>query len=236
MKINTVLFDLDGTLLPMDQDAFIRSYFGRMAQKLAPHGYEPKALQQAIFAGMDAMFKNDGSCTNEDAFWRVFCGIFGERALEDKPLFEDFYRNEFQLVRESCGFFPEAAPLVRALKAKGLSVVLATNPLFPAVATHSRVRWAGMEPEDFDYITTYENSAFSKPNPKYYEEIAGKLGLDPARCLMVGNDAQEDMVASTLGMRVFLLTPCLINRKNLDLSAYPQGGFEELRAYLDALE
>ena len=38
MKITTVLFDLDGTLLPMDQDAFIKDYFGRLARHLAPHG------------------------------------------------------------------------------------------------------------------------------------------------------------------------------------------------------
>ena len=32
MKITTVLFDLDGTLLPMDQDVFIKDYFGRLAR------------------------------------------------------------------------------------------------------------------------------------------------------------------------------------------------------------
>lgn len=34
--MNTVLFDLDGTLLPMDQEAFIRLYFGALTQKF-PH-------------------------------------------------------------------------------------------------------------------------------------------------------------------------------------------------------
>jgi len=35
--MNTVLFDLDGTLLPMDQEAFIRLYFGALTQKFAAH-------------------------------------------------------------------------------------------------------------------------------------------------------------------------------------------------------
>lgn len=48
MKITTVLFDLDGTLLPMDQDVFIKDYFGRLARKLAPYGYEPKKLIEAV--------------------------------------------------------------------------------------------------------------------------------------------------------------------------------------------
>ena len=30
-------------------------------------------------------------------------------------------------------------------------------------------------------------------------------------------------------MQVFLLTPCIINRKGLDITRYPQGGFEELK-------
>ena len=35
MSIKAVLFDLDGTLLPMDMDVFINSYFGLLARKLA---------------------------------------------------------------------------------------------------------------------------------------------------------------------------------------------------------
>ena len=42
--ITTVLFDLDGTLLPMDQEVFVKDYFGRIAAKVAPAGYDPKRL------------------------------------------------------------------------------------------------------------------------------------------------------------------------------------------------
>ena len=52
---------------------------------------------------------------------------------------------------------------------------------------------------------------------------------------MVGNDVQEDMVAATLGMKVFLLTDCLINKEGKDIQEYPHGGFEELRKYLKEL-
>ena len=50
MYLTTVLFDLDGTLLPMDQEAFTTGYFKLLAKKLAPHGYEPKSLVDAIWA------------------------------------------------------------------------------------------------------------------------------------------------------------------------------------------
>ena len=52
---------------------------------------------------------------------------------------------------------------------------------------------------------------------------------------MVGNDVGEDMVAENLGMQVFLLTDCLINKKSADLSRYPHGGFPELLALLSSL-
>lgn len=231
MNMTTVLFDLDGTLLPMDQETFIEAYFSRLAAKLAPHGYESKKLLKSIYAGIGAMVKNDGSCTNEDAFWKTFCTLHGERALDDKLVFEEFYRNEFQQVQESCGFAPEASGLVKKLKACGLHVVLATNPLFPAVATESRIRWAGLNKDDFELVTTYENSRFCKPNPAYYKEILDKLGLSAQECVMVGNDVQEDGAASALGMRVFILTDCLIDRSEGE-SALPHGGFDALEAYL----
>ena len=44
MSIKAVLFDLDGTLLPMDQDEFVKAYSMGLAKKLAPHGYEPEKL------------------------------------------------------------------------------------------------------------------------------------------------------------------------------------------------
>lgn len=230
--IKTVFFDLDGTLLPMDQDAFVQSYLGRMATKLSTHGYDPQTLVKTIWKGTAAMVRNDGTSTNETVFWKVFCAVFGEDARKDEPLFDEFYRNEFQQVQHDCGFDRRAAETVHALHQMGLTTVLATNPLFPAVATHSRVRWAGLNPDDFLHITTYENSSFCKPNPDYYREILGKLQLKPEECLMVGNDVTEDMVALELNMKVFLLTDCLINKSGSDISPYARGSFPELLSYI----
>lgn len=235
MDITTVLFDLDGTLLPMDQDEFVKGYFGLLAAKLAPRGYEAKRLIDGIWAGTAAMVKNDGSRVNEEVFWRKFAQLLGENTLADKPLFDEFYAKDFQAAKRFCPVNPQAAEAVRAVKAAGCRVVLATNPIFPAVATESRVRWVGLEPSDFELYTTYENSHWCKPNLNYYREILDKLGLRPDECLMVGNDVAEDMAARELGMEVFLLTDCLINREGKDITAYPHGGFPELVDYLTQL-
>lgn len=232
--MKTVLFDLDGTLLPMDQDHFVKAYFGGLATTLIPYGYEPNRLIQNIWSGTKAMIKNNGSKTNEAAFWDHFASLYEEDVRKDEPLFAHFYENEFQLVRNVCGFSQEASKILAMLKEKGCRIILATNPIFPAIATHSRIRWAGLQPEDFEWITTYENSSHCKPNIEYYRDILAHIDESADNCIMVGNDVNEDMIAGELGMDVFLLTDCLINRDSKDLTNYPKGSFTELMTYLKA--
>ena len=228
MEIKNVLFDLDGTLLPMDMEEFTNGYFGLLTEMMAPRGYDPEALIGAVWAGTAAMVKNDGSRTNEDAFWAKFAQLFGAEALADQPLFEEFYANEFQRARRFCGYDSLAAQAVRTIKASGRRVVLATNPIFPAAATRSRLSWAGLEPAGFELVTTYENSRYCKPNVNYYREILDQLGLRGEDCLMVGDDMTEDTAAAELGMQVFLITSCLINKEGKDVNAWPHGGFDDL--------
>lgn len=228
MKPSFILFDLDGTLLPMDQSAFIDGYFQLLANKLTPRGYDAKALVKAIWAGTAAMVQNDGTKSNESAFWTQFQSIFGEKVAEDKPLFEEFYAVEFQQAAKLCGFNPMAKTTIERLKAHGFQLALATNPLFPAVATESRIRWAGLDPSDFAIYTTYENSRWCKPSLGYYRELLQKLNCAPQDAMMVGNDVDEDMVVQQLGCQVFLLTDCLINKSNAALSQFPHGSFSDL--------
>lgn len=235
MQIKAVLFDLDGTLLPMDQDAFTRRYFKLLAAKLAPRGYDPEKLIECVWAGTRAMVKNDGSCTNEEAFWNCFAALLGPQVRDDMPVFEEFYHNEFSGAKDACGFNPKAAQAVAQIRAWGLRTALATNPLFPAIATENRIAWAGLKPDDFEFYTTYENSRHCKPNPDYYRDILAWLNLQAQDCLMVGNDVDEDMIAaSSIGMKVFLLEDCLLNRSSRDTDIYPRGSFDALLNYIQS--
>ena len=235
MSIKAVLFDLDGTLLPMDQDKFVGAYFKLLTARLATIGYDPKVFGDCLYKGVAAMVMNDGTCLNEKRFWDVFTAMFGEESMKDKPFVDEFYRTEFNQVQQACGYSPMAKEIINTVRARGLRPILATNPLFPAMATENRMRWAGLEPEDFEYYTVYDNSHYCKPNPKYYLEILERIGCKPEECVMVGNDVGEDMLVEDLGMKTFLLTDCLINKKNVDISKYAQGGFEELKAFIESL-
>ncbi len=232
--IKAIFFDLDGTLLPMDQDVFVRAYLGELCKKLAPMGYDPKKVAVATMTATGAMQTNDGSKTNMEAFWDCFCGILGEELRGQIPMFDDFYRNEFHRVKDVCGFNAKAKETVDRVKMAGYRVGLATNPLFPRLATIGRIGWAGLDPEDFEFITTYENSVHCKPNPDYYKDLLELIDVPAEQILMVGNDVKEDMVAETVGMDVFLLTDCMINSENKDISGYKQGDLDALLAYLGA--
>ena len=235
MKLKAVFFDLDGTLLPMDQDVFINAYIGGLTKKLSPLGYDPKAVASALWKGTGDMVKNDGSKRNDRVFWDRFAEILGEDIRNEEPTLDDFYANEFQQVKAFCGYAPMAKEIVDRLKQRGVTVILATNPFFPAIATNSRIRWAGLKPEDFDFVTTYENSSYCKPNPHYYRWLLNKFDLSPEECLMVGNDVGDDMVAEELGMKVFLLTDCLINKTERKIEEFNHGSFDELVEYIEEI-
>jgi FMN phosphatase YigB (HAD superfamily) len=232
--IKAVCFDLDGTLLPMDVDQFCVHYFGMLARHMAPHGYEPKKLINTIMLSSKGMYENDGSRTNEQVFWDLFCGVFGDAARKDEPKFATFYEKDFDKARAACGFDAAAAPALRACKEMGLRVCVATNPLFPRIATYKRLQWAGIDPDEVEFFTAYEDSSFCKPSAGYFRYVTEKLGLSPAECLMVGNDVREDVVASTaFGMHSFLLlNDFLLNKDHVDITTLPRGNFDDMLAYV----
>ena len=236
MKIKAVLFDLDGTLLPMDQERFFREYFKLLAIKLYPYGYDdPKKLVKVIWGGVNEVEKNDGSKLNEEVFWDFFNKGFPEKDADKISVLREFYLNEFQELKAVCGYNPNADRTVKAIKGKGIVTVVATKPIFPDEANISRMKWAGLDGDDFEFYTSYDKCRFCKPDVRYYSEIAEKLGVLPEECLMVGNDVSEDMTAEKIGMKVFLLTDCLINSENKDISCYKSGGFADLLEYIDEL-
>ncbi len=203
--MNTIIFDLDGTLLPMDQDLFLKNYFKALSKKLSCHGYEPEELINSVLQGTKAMIMNNGKKTNEEVFWDTFANIHGEKSRESIPVFEKFYEEEFDKLKVYTSPASYAKEYIEILKMKKYNLILATNPLFPRIATHCRIKWAGIRPEDFSYITTYENSSHSKPNLDYYREVLSNTGKNPEECFMIGNDPEEDMIIEELGVRTFLL-------------------------------
>ena len=228
--MKTILIDLDGTLLHMDQDKFIKTYFGEVAKKFSKD-FDSELILQGLIAGTKAMYKNDGTLTNEDIFWKVFKEITNYSKEDTIDLFEDFYLNEFENARVATSYTPYAKKLIDVLKDKGYEIIVATNPLFPKIATQKRLEWAGLDLNDFKEFTTYENYHYTKPNPLYFKEILDKFNLKAENCIMIGNDIDEDLAAKEIGLEAIVVTDNLINRSNKDIEAKFVGTIEELVEY-----
>lgn len=142
--LKAVFFDLDGTLLPLNEDEFSHAYFKLLAEHMEPYGY-----------------------TKDE--------------------------------------------IINEIKSLSLKVMLTTNPIFPFVATKERMGFIGLKPEDFDYVTTYENSKYTKPNPLYFKEVMDLFNLKSDEVILFGNNTKEDGdAARALGIKCYLVTGNII--------------------------
>lgn len=204
--IKAVIFDLDGTLVPLKDDEFVKAYFGLLCKKLFPFGYDKDLLIKTVLTGDKMMRLNDGSVTNEVVFWNEFAKVYGEEKKADEKHFHDFYLNEFNGVKIVAGENPKAREVIDFCKSKGLKTIVATSPVFPIEAMIARLGFVGLKESDFDYISNYSNSTYSKPNPKFFEEILEKNNLKPEEVLFFGNSEKEDgKPAKSLGIKAFMV-------------------------------
>ena len=231
--MNTVLFDLDGTLLPMDMDGFEKVYFKGLCAHI--DDLPPQELIRVIRAGLVAMAQNDGSRTNREAFADCFTAESGVDYYANEDRFLAYYRTDFQKCAAVCGISDLSRRIVDMLKSKGYRIAIATNPIFPQIATWSRLQWLGLSPEEFELVTTFENCCHAKPAPAYYGEVCQTIGADPSDCVMIGNDVEEDGAAASLGMDVILVTDCLLNGKGLPTGAFRLMTLEDILVWAEGL-
>jgi FMN phosphatase YigB (HAD superfamily) len=214
---DAILFDLDGTLLALDNDRFVKYYFKALAPHLAPY-FGDRDFTKPVLYGTEAMMKSDGK---NGTLRQVFNEAFDKQSpvpfAQLEPVFLNFYRTDFNQVKAISNRKNLAQPVLEAAQRLTSRIVLATVPVFPLVAIEARLNWAGLETFPFSLITSFENMQYSKPNPSYYLEIADRLNVRPENCLMIGNDCIDDLAAGVAGMETYLV---LDDALNLNLSAY----------------
>ena len=199
------LFDLDGTLLPMDMKYFIDLYVAAFCKSMVPvTKIESKPLMNAIWTSVAQMAKNDGDCLNIDIFWRTMNSVCRRDMRVFNDDFDSFYRGEFSVCRAATKVQPLARIVVDYIRQRGGNIIVSTNPIFP------------------------DNSSACKPNLNYFEEICSVCGIHPEESIVIGNDVDEDMISSRLGFDTYLVTDCLINRYNKELTLFRNGSFGEL--------
>lgn len=213
---HNIFFDLDSTLLQMDQDEFIKQYMYTLSIKVKEIGKDKEFITDFLKA-VYLTIENDGKNTNENLFWSLL-EIKYPNAREYEPFFNNFYQNEFKQISKIVEKNNTTRLLIDSLKNQGYNLVLATQPIFPLQATLERMSWCGLKKDDFSYITSYENSHYCKPHRKYYEEILTNLKLDPKDCVMIGNDMDDDFKELPIEFDKIIILDHLINKNNKDIS------------------
>ena len=231
MTINAVLFDLDGTLLDYDlRTHFLPSYFAALGEFFS-NDIPPEKLINGIMLASDAIGKNDGTLTNEEAFARVFYPYVSKERDTLEPEFMRFYQEVFPTLRKYATQKPEARKVVESIVSLGYPVVIATNPYFPAIAVQQRLIWAGVDDFPYRKVTSYENSHFAKPNPGYFREIVDELECAPEDCLVVGDEAM-DMAAGLIGCQTFLVKSPATKENEINPQPTYQGNLYDVKALL----
>ena len=193
--INTILFDLDDTLLGNDMDTFLPHYLVLLDKYAAKH-LNVVDFVPSVMKASEAMTRNtDPALTNNEVFWQEINGLIGLDFVETAALFDNFYRGEFNQLQGITETLPAATDLIRICLRKGYKVVIATNPMFPRTSVEARLNWAGIPVTEFPYelVTTIENMHTTKPHQAYYREILAEVNCSPSETLMVGDDWQRDI-------------------------------------------
>ncbi|MGF7058719.1 HAD family hydrolase [Brassicibacter mesophilus] len=233
--MNTFLFDLDGTLLPLDLEEFMAAYFKELCKKFSSY-FDIRTFPKVVLASTEYMVTNqEKHKTNKECFFEDFQKRIDRNVEDLMPLFDEFYSLEFNNIINVAKPDPLVKKIIDVLKEKGYRLVIATNPLFPKDAIFHRIRWAGLDIDDFELITSYENMHSCKPNLDYYKEILSIINKNAKEVMMVGNDVQEDIVSKELGIRTFLIKDYLIDRKHPYYEPDFKGSLDDLYCFVNEL-
>jgi putative hydrolase of the HAD superfamily len=197
MAVRAVIFDWGGTLTPwhtIDHDALwldvcARHFPADRAVSIAD------AISKAEFAlwrqcetaqrsaTLDHVFEQAG-VTADEAFLATYYRAFEPHTYTD----------------------PDAAPLLRELRTRGIKIGLLSNTLWPRSA-HELVFRRDEVLDLIDAAVYSSEIPWTKPHPEAFRAAMAAVGVaDPASCVFVGDRPYDDIFgAKRLGMRGVLV-------------------------------
>ena len=231
----TLLLDLDDTLLNTNLERFIPAYFQALATELAVH-VQPDLMLRALASGTLRMKESaDFSRTLEEVFASEFYPPLNASRGELDSAVENFYDRVFPGLAGLTAPKPTTRPFVNWAISQGFRLAIATDPILPRKAAYHRVRWAGLDPDQFEIISTYDEFHFSKTHPAYYAELLGRMGWPDGPVLMAGNDIERDILpAQKLGLATFHIDEYPNPRSILEDPR--RGDLQSLRSWLESTD
>lgn len=171
MKFETVLFDLDGTIL--DTNELILTSFMHALDTFFPGKY----TREDVIPHMgDTLYKQ--------------MERFGPEIVNE--LVETYREHNLQVHDELVRAFPHVKEVVQALRKKGAKIGVVTTKQ-RQTATMG-IRFLDIE-ADLDTVVCYDDTQHHKPHPEPVLTAVKRLQADAGRTLMVG-DSQFDIQAA----------------------------------------
>jgi FMN phosphatase YigB (HAD superfamily) len=203
--INTLLFDIDNTLILFNETDFFQTYLPAITAHFSD--LMPEALfQERIVSASQLLLNNRGRKTNADFFLDAFSKGYEKNRTVFWRRFIDFYKTHFDQFQILIEPIKGTRAMLLKLYKMNLKLVIASHPIWPEEVQKKRLLWAGLDEIPFNHITHIENTTYCKPQLEYYQEICDTIGERPHNCLMVGNDPVNDMVSKKIGLLTYLTT------------------------------
>ena len=215
--------------------AFIPAYFQALSQSLAEYVQSEKMLP-ALMKGTELMLASgDPTHTLQEVFETYFYPKLGVPKEQVNHVIEQFYDEVFPSIANVTRKREGAVELVDWAFSKGFRVAIATDPIFPRKAVYHRIRWAGLDPERFELISSFETFHFTKSHSAYFAEVLGQLGWPNEPVLMVGNDVERDLKpAQNLGLKTYHVND--ESAPGPGLEAAGSGKLSDLRSWLESAD
>ena len=192
--IDAAIFDKDGTLF--DFRATWGGWTARAIDFLAGHGADPAAL--ALVLGYD---RATGAFAKSSPVIAATTPEIADLMHGFVPEMDKFYLLDVLSGLSETAPQAPAAPLrqvFEGLKARGLKLGLATNDTEAPARAH--LAGAGVL-ELFDFVAGCDSGWGGKPAPGQLLAFAGRVGVESARAVMVGDSLHDLHAGRAAGMR-----------------------------------
>jgi FMN phosphatase YigB (HAD superfamily) len=222
--VDTLLFDLDGTLVDQYQPGSTVQFTWLVLRRFAGFA-APWTTYKAGWEAVHALQNHRSELTNFDAMVTTFCRYAGTEPVEATSRLLKLAEEDFPAMGWRFKPVPGARETLELARKLGFRLVLATNPTVPLPMTRHRMRWGNVDDLPWEFITHPQIMTRTKPDVAYYHELLGKLQVGPERCLMVGNDFRKDLPAMQAGIKTFLLDRPMSRKARRALSTYQPDHF-----------
>ena len=226
--IRALLFDLDGTLVDIDGDAFLDAYVDELAHHLASVVDPAQFVDALMSAAAPLLTRPHRDETNREVLWAALAETLEVPLAKLTRGRDAFPHARLPLILPGGQAQEGAHAVIAAARRRGLSLAVATMPIYPLPVIRERLRRGGFEDIPWDFIANEEMHAV-KPHREFFHEVAERLGVSPDECLMVGNDYFQDIAARRYGLATYYIGPALAG-----VNVGPSGTLTEFAARVEA--